>query len=58
MELPICIPAEDWHLWWPIFGVGRGSITPEEIPDAVLWASDVTILTVDEQGTYLLANGG
>lgn len=55
-ELPIMVDAEDWFVFWPptILDGGGGGIIPEVIPDGALWATIDRVLTINENGTFLL----
>lgn len=57
-SFPIMVSVDRWfEEWLRVTGGGSGGLTPEAIPDGVLWASIDKVLVRDTDGTYILRSG-
>ena len=55
---PIMVNIVNWFEEWPAIHGGSGGITPETIPDGVLWADLSNVIIADESGNYIQVVGG
>lgn len=51
--VPLMVDYQTWFEDWGFLNAGSGGLTPEVIPDGVLWANINDVIIRNPQGDYI-----